>query len=85
MRVGLIKALAWIAALSKLPARDGHFTGEAAKDMSEADALRIAARYERRQFSAARGMGLAEIVHKSRHHRRAKQTHPGKRHKRMRP
>lgn len=83
MRIGLVKALAWIGALAKLPAQDGHFTGERAKDMSEAEALRIASRYERRQFSSAYGMGLAELVQKSRHHQRAKQTHVHKRGKRL--
>lgn len=85
MRVGMVRALAWIAALAKLPAHDGHFTGERAKDMTEAEALRVASRYERRRFSGDRSLGLAELVHRSRQQRRARQTHPGKRGKRWRP
>lgn len=79
MRAGFVKALAWVSVLAKLPTKEGHFTGDAAKDMTEAEALRIASRYERRTFSRGDSMSLAAIVHRSRQRRRARQTHPGKR------
>ncbi len=78
-RIGFVKALAWIAALAKMPAKEGHLTGEAAKDMTEAQALRIASRYDRRMNSRGTAMSLAELVIRSRQRRRARQTHPGKR------
>lgn len=79
MRSGLIRAATLIAAMSSLPARPGQPFGEAAKDMSEAEALRIASRLHRRQWSSDHAMSLGELVKRSTQKRRARQTHPGKR------
>jgi len=62
-----------------MPSEPGKPFGEAAKDLTEAQAARYASRLKRRLYSKKRGMSPAEIQRWSRQRRRARQTHPGKR------
>ena len=84
MRSRLVNAATLIAAMANLPAQKGLPFGEAAKDLSEAEANRYSSRLYRRQWSSDRGMSPDQLVVWSRQRRRARQTHPGKRGKRAR-
>ncbi len=85
VRMGNHRALALIAALVQMPAREDQPFGDAAKDLSIEEARRIGGRLERRAYSSNSDLrGPVELERFARKQRRGRQTKPGKRGKRAR-